>query len=120
MGHIVEILVVSLIGLAIFGPKMLQSMAREAGKTTSQVKNLKDKFTKEVSSVTDQLPRMPQVPLNSRQAMDMVLRPDRKEERKEPPAKAANTDQPVTEAASAPTVSKEAPGTEEARKASSN
>ncbi|MBO0777432.1 MAG: twin-arginine translocase TatA/TatE family subunit [Ktedonobacteraceae bacterium] len=78
MGHILEILVVALIGLAIFGPKVLQSLAREAGKTAGHAKNLKDAFSKEVSDVTDQIPR---VPLNSRQALEMLTSSDKKEER---------------------------------------
>ena len=79
--HFLDILIVALIGLAIFGPKALQSMARSAGKGMGQAKELKDKIMSdlpmdEISKVTESLP---QVPLNSRQALHMLMKSDAEE-----------------------------------------
>jgi Sec-independent protein translocase protein TatA len=79
--HFLDILVVALIGLAIFGPKALQSMARSAGKGMGQAKELKDKIMSdlpldEINKVTDSIP---QVPLNSRQAFQMLMKSDTEE-----------------------------------------
>jgi TatA/E family protein of Tat protein translocase len=41
--HLPELIVLVGIALAIFGPKTLNSMARNAGKGVSQVKDAKDK-----------------------------------------------------------------------------
>lgn len=74
--HVVNIVVIAGIVLALFGPKALQSMARSAGKGVSQAKSLKDQVlselpVKEFSNVTNLIP---QVPLNSRQAVEMLLK----------------------------------------------
>jgi TatA/E family protein of Tat protein translocase len=42
--RILDIIVIAGIVLALFGPKTLQSLARNAGKTTREVKNAKDNF----------------------------------------------------------------------------
>jgi Sec-independent protein translocase protein TatA len=80
MIHFVDILIVAAIGLALFGPKALQSMARSAGKGVGQAKDVKDKLMAELpvedfASVAESLP---QVPLNSRQAVQMLLNSDEK------------------------------------------
>jgi Sec-independent protein translocase protein TatA len=79
--HLPELIVLVGIALAIFGPKTLNSMARNAGKGVSQVKNVKDKIMaelpmEEIAKVTDSIP---QVPLNPQQAVRMLLTSEQKE-----------------------------------------
>jgi Sec-independent protein translocase protein TatA len=76
--HFVDLIIIAGIGLALFGPKALQSMARSAGKGVGQAKTMKDKVMselpmEEITKITDQIP---QVPLNSRQAMQMLIMPE--------------------------------------------
>lgn len=73
--HFLDIIIIAGVVLALFGSKSLHSMARSAGKTASQAKSLKDKVMselpmEEIMKVTEHLP---QVPLNSRQALQMLL-----------------------------------------------
>jgi len=88
MFHFVDILIIAAIGLALFGPKALQSMARSAGKGVGQAKDVKDKLMAElpVEDFASVAESIPQVPLNSRQAVQMLLNSDEKksdEKRKE-------------------------------------
>jgi len=78
--HFVDMIIVAAIALALFGPKALQSVAREAGKTAGQAKQAKDKIMAEVplDEVTKIKDNMPQVPLNSRQALQMLMDSDEK------------------------------------------
>ena len=78
--HFVDMIIVAAIALALFGPKALQSVAREAGKTVGQVKEAKDKVMAEVplDEVTKIKENIPQVPLNSRQALQMLIDSDEK------------------------------------------
>ena len=80
MFHFVDILIIAAIGLAIFGPKALQSMARSAGKGVGQAKGVKDKLMAElpVEDFASVAESFPQVPLNSRQAVQMLLSSDEK------------------------------------------
>lgn len=73
--RILDIIVIAGIVLALFGPRMLQSLARNAGKTTGEVKNAKDKFMShsDVSKVHDTLNK---VPTNSQQAFQMIMSSD--------------------------------------------
>ena len=76
--HFVDLIVIVAIGLTLFGPKALQSMARSAGKGVGQAKAMKDKVMseiplEEIAKITDQIP---QVPLNSRQVVQMLLTPE--------------------------------------------
>jgi Sec-independent protein translocase protein TatA len=76
--HFMDLIVIAAIGLALFGPKALQSMARSAGKGVGQAKTMKDKVMselpmEEITKITDQIP---QVPLNSRQAIQMLMTPE--------------------------------------------
>jgi Sec-independent protein translocase protein TatA len=82
--HLVDILIVAGIALAIFGPKTLQSWARSAGKGVAQAKDMKDKLMSDlpmddIANITDSIP---QVPLNSRQAVEMLLASDDEDEKK--------------------------------------
>jgi Sec-independent protein translocase protein TatA len=76
--HFVDLIIIAAIGLALFGPKALQSMARSAGKGLGEAKTMKDKLMselpmEEITKITEQIP---QVPLNSRQAMQMLIMPE--------------------------------------------
>ncbi|QBD82054.1 hypothetical protein EPA93_41180 [Ktedonosporobacter rubrisoli] len=73
--HFVDILIIAFIGLAIFGPKALQSMAHSAGKGVNQAKNMKDKLMAELpmDEISQVAESIPQVPLNSQQAVQMLL-----------------------------------------------
>jgi Sec-independent protein translocase protein TatA len=76
MGHLVEILIIAGIALAIFGPKALQEMARNAGKGVGQANSMKEKFMadmpiKELSSVAETVSK---VPTNPAQAMQMMVK----------------------------------------------
>lgn len=73
--HLLDLLPILLIGLALLGPKTLQSIARNTGRGVSQAKDVKDKLmaelpVEEISKITEQIPR---VPLNSRQAVQMLI-----------------------------------------------
>ena len=83
--HWADLLVVLVIAMLIFGPKWVQSMARNAGKTVSKAKLMKEQVMaelpiEEISQVTHQIP---QIPLNSQQAMHMLLTPSEAETRRE-------------------------------------
>jgi len=76
--HFADLIVIAAIGLALFGPKTLQTIARSAGKGLGQAKTMKDKVMselpmEEITKITDHIP---QVPLNSRQAIQMLLTPE--------------------------------------------
>ncbi len=73
--HFLDLLPILLIGLAIFGPKTLQSIARNTGKGVGQAKVAKDKLMSElpVEEISKLSAHIPQVPLNSRQAVQMLL-----------------------------------------------
>lgn len=76
--HLVDILIVAAIGLALLGPKTLQSIARSTGKSAGQAKNLKNTLMaelpmEEIAKVKGQIPQIPQIPLNSRQAIQMLV-----------------------------------------------
>lgn len=75
--HFVDILVVALIALALFGPKTLQSIAKSAGKGAGQAKEMKDKLMAELpmEEVSKLREGIPQVPLNSRDAVRMLVTP---------------------------------------------
>jgi TatA/E family protein of Tat protein translocase len=79
--HLPELIVLAAIVLALFGPKTLQSVARNAGKGVSQVKGAQDKVMAElpmdeIARVTNSIP---QVPLNPQQAVRMLLTSEQKE-----------------------------------------
>jgi TatA/E family protein of Tat protein translocase len=76
--HPLEWVIILLIGLAIFGPRALQSVARNVGKTMGQAKAVKDKVmselpVEELSEVSREIPR---VPMNPHQAIDMLMTPE--------------------------------------------
>lgn len=80
--HPLDWLVILAIGLLIFGPKAMQSMARNAGKTVGHAKDAKDKFLaelpmEELNSVRDHISR---IPVSPQQAAMMLLTPEQQRE----------------------------------------
>lgn len=73
--HLLDIIIVAAIGLALFGPKALQSIARNTGKGIGQAKVMKDKVMSELpmEDIAKARGSIPRVPLNSRQAMQMLV-----------------------------------------------
>lgn len=76
--HMLDLVVVLLIGLALFGPKALQSMARSAGKGVREAKAMKDKVMaelplEEISEVSQHISR---VPMSPQQAVQMLITPE--------------------------------------------
>jgi TatA/E family protein of Tat protein translocase len=76
--HYMNLIIIAVIALAIFGPKALPSMARSAGKTVAQAKDVKDKVMADlqIDDLVSIKQDLPQVPLNSRQAMEMLMAPE--------------------------------------------
>ena len=80
--HPLDWLVILAIGLLIFGPKAMQSVARNAGKTVSHAKEAKDKLLaelpmEELNSVRDHISR---IPMSPQQAAIMLLTPEQQRE----------------------------------------
>jgi len=80
--HFFDLLPILLIALAIFGPKALQSMARDAGKGVREANKIKEKVMaelpmEEISEVAQQIPRVPTSPY---QVVQMLMTPEKKEE----------------------------------------
>ena len=107
--HPLDWIIILAIGLLIFGPKAMQSIARNAGKTVSHAKEAKDKLLaelpmEELNQVRDNISR---IPMSPQQAAMMLLTPEqqRKQEKqeKETPqapatAEAAKEEKPGTQA----------------------
>src|SRR5690242_4983106 len=91
--HPLDWLIILAIGLLIFGPKAIQSIARNAGKTVGQAKEAKDRLLselpmEELNSVRDHISR---IPLSPQQAAVMLLTPEQqreqeKQKKETPPA----------------------------------
>ncbi len=87
--HPLDWLVILAIGLLIFGPKAIQSVARNAGKTVGQAKEAKDKLLaelpmEELNSVRENIAR---IPMSPQQAAMMLLTPEQhKQETPQAPA----------------------------------
>ena len=77
--HILDLVVIVVIGLALLGPKALQSIARSAGKGVGQAKAAKDKLMTELP--LEELSKVSQkVPTNPQQAIQMLITPEKKEQ----------------------------------------
>jgi TatA/E family protein of Tat protein translocase len=101
--HPLELAVIVVIGLLIFGPKAIQSAARNAGKTVGQAKEAKDKLLaelpmEELNSVRSNIAR---IPLSPQQAVQMLLTPEQ-ERKQETPKAPATAETPSEEKQSAP------------------
>lgn len=80
--HILDLVIIAVIGLALFGPKALQSIARNAGKGLGQAKEAKEKVMaelpmEEISKVTQK------VPMNAQQAIQMLMTPEKEKEKEQ-------------------------------------
>ena len=80
--HPLDWLVILVIGVLIFGPKAVQSMAHNAGKTVSHAKEAKDKLLaelpmEELNTVRDHISR---IPMSPQQAAMMLLTPEQQRE----------------------------------------
>lgn len=80
--RILEILLIVVVILALFGPKTLQSLSGRAGKTVKGVKTAKDNFMSHVPA--DDLSKMHKtlksVPTNPRQAFQILLSSEQRKE----------------------------------------
>jgi Sec-independent protein translocase protein TatA len=77
--HILDLVVIAIIGLALFGPKALQSIARNAGKGVGQAKTAKEKVMAELP--LEDLSKVAQkVPMNPQQAIQMLITPEKEKE----------------------------------------
>ena len=73
--HMLDLVVVLLIGLALFGPKALQSIARSAGKGVRDAKAMKDKVMAElpVEEISEVSRHISRVPMSPQQAVHMLI-----------------------------------------------
>ena len=100
--HALDWVVILVIGLLIFGPKAIQSMARNAGKTVSQAKTAKDKLLAELpmEELNEMRQNISRIPMSPQQAVQMLLTPE--QERKQEAQKtqeekpAATEEKPAT------------------------
>jgi TatA/E family protein of Tat protein translocase len=77
--HILDLVVIAIIGLALFGPKALQSIARNAGKGVGQAKTAKEKVMAELP--LEDLSKVAQkVPMNPQQAIQMLITPEKEQD----------------------------------------
>ena len=81
--HALDWVVILVIGLLIFGPKAIQSVARNAGKTVSQAKTAKDKLLAELpmEELNEVRQNISRIPMSPQQAVQMLLTPE--QERKQ-------------------------------------
>jgi sec-independent protein translocase protein TatA len=80
--HPLDWIVILAIGLLIFGPKAMSSIARNAGKTVGHAKEAKDKLLaelpmEELNQVRDNISR---IPMSPQQAAMMLLTPEQQRE----------------------------------------
>jgi TatA/E family protein of Tat protein translocase len=93
--HLPDLLIILGIALAIFGPKTLQSVARNAGKGVSQAKSMKDKVLSELpEEVTQVSQHISRVPMSPQQAVQMLMAPE-KEQKSEERKPVEDTPRPV-------------------------
>lgn len=83
--HLLDLLVILVIGLLIAGPKALQSMSRNAGKGVGQAKTMKDKVLAElpVEELSEMSQKISRIPLNAQQAVQMLLTPEQENKKRE-------------------------------------
>ncbi len=81
--HLLDLVVILIIGLLIAGPKALQSMSRNAGKGVGQAKAMKGKVMaelpmEEVSKISETISK---IPLSPQHAVQMLLTPDQEKKK---------------------------------------
>ena len=84
--HFMDLVVVLVIGLLIFGPKKLQDISRSAGKTMKQVNEFKEKMMDglpmdELAEVRQSVPR---IPTNPQQALKMLVTEEKPAKQEKP------------------------------------
>jgi Sec-independent protein translocase protein TatA len=83
--HLLDLLVILVIGLLIAGPKALQSISRNAGEGVGEAKAMKDKLLselpmEEISGITQTVSK---IPLSPQQAVQMLLTPEQEKKQQE-------------------------------------
>src|SRR5215831_8094099 len=83
--HLLDLVVILVIGLLVAGPKALQSISRNAGKGVGEAKAMKDKVMaelpmEEVSKISETVSK---IPLSPQQAVQMLLTPEREKKKEE-------------------------------------
>ena len=83
--HLFSLIVVLVIGLLIAGPKALQPMSRNVGKSMGQAKAMKDKVMaelpmEEISGISQLISK---IPLSPQQAVQMLLTPEQEKKKQE-------------------------------------
>ena len=83
--HLLDLIVILVIGLLIAGPKALQSISRNAGKGVGQAKTMKDKVMaelpmEEVSKISQTISK---IPLSPQQAVQKLLLPEQENKKSE-------------------------------------
>jgi Sec-independent protein translocase protein TatA len=83
--HLLDLVVILVIGLLVAGPKALQSMSRNAGKGVGQAKAMKDKVMAELpmEEVTKISETISKIPLSPQQAVQMLLTPEQEKKKEE-------------------------------------
>jgi len=95
-GHWFELIVVILVGLALFGPKTLQSLGRNAGRGIGQAKDMKDKIMSELPM--EELHKMSEnIPTSPRHAVQILMTPEQKERVKASAEQKSQSTQTTTE-----------------------
>ena len=80
--HFIDLIVIVVIGLLILGPKMIQSIAHDAGKAAGHVKKTKDQVLaelplEEIAKMTQKIPTSPQ------KAIQILITPEKPAEAKQ-------------------------------------
>jgi Sec-independent protein translocase protein TatA len=85
--HLLDLIVILVIGLLVAGPKAMQSISRNAGKGVGQAKTVKDKVLAELpmEEVSEIQNTFSKIPLSPQQAVQKLLLPE--QEKKQPEAK---------------------------------
>jgi Sec-independent protein translocase protein TatA len=83
--HLIDLVVILVIGLLIAGPKALQSISRNAGKGVGQAKTVKDKVLAELpmEEVSEIKKTLSKIPLSPQQAVQKLLLPEQENKQQE-------------------------------------
>jgi Sec-independent protein translocase protein TatA len=94
--HLLDLVVILVIGLLVAGPKALQSISRNAGKGVGQAKTVKDKVMAELpmEEVSELSKTFSKIPLSPQQAIQKLLIPE--QEKKQQEAKQESSPPPPT------------------------
>ena len=83
--HLLDLVVILVIGLLVAGPKALQSISRNAGKGVGQAKTVKDKVMAELpmEEVSEISRTFSKIPLSPQQAIQKLLIPEQDKKQEE-------------------------------------